>query len=81
MYTTTSCCHAHSGLCVSRLSDGSWSAPVAVRSFGISYGLQAGLTFTDYIVVLNTDAAVELFKVRNQVIFQTRRTSSSNKGL
>jgi lipid-binding SYLF domain-containing protein len=40
---------------------------VAVRSFGISYGLQAGLTFTDYIVVLNTDAAVDLFKVRNQV--------------
>jgi hypothetical protein len=63
LYTSKHC----SGLCVARLSDGSWSAPVAVRSYGISWGLQAGLAVTDYVVLLNTDAALDLFRVRGQV--------------
>ncbi|BDD63755.1 hypothetical protein MAP00_008618 [Monascus purpureus] len=47
-----------SGLIVARLADGSWSAPSAIGTFGGGIGGQGGLELTDFVFVLNTDAAV-----------------------
>ena len=41
------------GLVVARLEDGSWSAPSAIGSMGISWGLQIGGDCCDFIIVLN----------------------------
>ncbi|KAL8140196.1 hypothetical protein V2J09_006217 [Rumex salicifolius] len=49
------------GLVISRLNDGTWSAPSAISSFGIGWGAQVGVEFTDFIVVLRTSDAVKTF--------------------
>ena len=49
------------GLVIGRLPDGSWSAPSAIGTGGVSGGLQAGLDITDHIIILNTDEAVRAF--------------------
>ncbi|CAN0435556.1 unnamed protein product, partial [Hapterophycus canaliculatus] len=33
---------AGTGLCVAKLPNGNWSAPAAVQTLGLSWGLQAG---------------------------------------
>lgn len=50
-----------SGLMVSRLPDGSWSAPSAVALAGLGFGGQWGIELTDFVFVLNTEAAVQTF--------------------
>jgi SH3 domain-containing YSC84-like protein 1 len=50
-----------SGLVISRLSGGRWSAPSAISCFGLSWGAVFGMEVTDHIIVLNTDAAVAAF--------------------
>lgn len=50
-----------SGLIVARLSDGSWSAPSAMATGGIGFGSQIGFELTDFVFVLNSDAAVKTF--------------------
>jgi lipid-binding SYLF domain-containing protein len=50
-----------SGLVVARLADGTWSAPSAVGTGGLGFGGQVGLEFTDFVVVLNSAAAVGNF--------------------
>ncbi|KAI8070610.1 uncharacterized protein B0P05DRAFT_474248 [Gilbertella persicaria] len=52
---------AGSGLVVARLSDGSWSAPSAILTGGMGFGGQVGAELTDFIMVLNTTAAVKTF--------------------
>jgi len=52
---------AGSGLVVARLPDGTWSAPSAIGTAGMSFGGQIGAELTDFVVVLNTDAAVKAF--------------------
>ncbi|KAI7875588.1 DUF500-domain-containing protein [Lichtheimia hyalospora FSU 10163] len=52
---------AGSGLVIARLSDGSWSAPSAIMTGGIGVGSQIGAELTDFVMVLNTTAAVETF--------------------
>jgi len=49
------------GLVVARLAGGRWSAPTAVGLVGVSYGALAGADFTDYVVILTTDDAVNAF--------------------
>eukprot|EP00249_Psilotum_nudum_P021058 c27953_g2_i1 orf=539-2308(+) len=49
------------GLVVARRQDGSWSAPSAIATCGISWGAQAGGEITDFIMVLRTAEAVKLF--------------------
>ena len=56
-----------SGLVISRLSDGSFSAPSAIMISGIGWGLQVGGEVTDVIIVLMTNGAVEAFSSRAQV--------------
>ncbi|KAI9262716.1 hypothetical protein BY458DRAFT_515180 [Sporodiniella umbellata] len=52
---------AGSGLVVARLPDGSWSAPSAIMTGGMGFGGQVGAELTDFIMVLNNQAAVKTF--------------------
>lgn len=52
---------AGSGVVVAKLPDGSWSAPTALGIGGIGGGFSAGAEVTDFIVVLNSRAAVKSF--------------------
>lgn len=50
-----------SGLMVARPPDGTWSAPSAVALGGVGMGGQFGLELTDFVFILNSDAAVATF--------------------
>ncbi|KNE72150.1 hypothetical protein AMAG_16641 [Allomyces macrogynus ATCC 38327] len=52
---------AGSGLVIARLPDGGWSAPSAIGTAGMSFGGQIGAEVTDFVIVLNTEAAVKAF--------------------
>ncbi|KAI8875726.1 DUF500-domain-containing protein [Backusella circina FSU 941] len=52
---------AGSGLVIARLPDGSWSAPSAIVTGGVGFGGQVGAELTDFVMVLNTSAAVKTF--------------------
>jgi len=52
---------AGSGIVIARLHDGTWSAPSAIGSAGMGVGGQAGAEVTDFLIVLNTRAAVKSF--------------------
>jgi len=54
--------HFGSGIVVSRLPDGSWSAPSAIGMYGAGLGFQFGLEVADYIFVIQTDDALEHFR-------------------
>ncbi|CAN0296962.1 unnamed protein product, partial [Discosporangium mesarthrocarpum] len=49
------------GLVVAKTSSGEWSAPSAIATVGISWGVLIGGEITDFVLVLNTDSAVEAF--------------------
>jgi hypothetical protein len=50
-----------SGIVVAKLADGKWSAPSAITTSGIGGGFQIGAEITDFVIVLNTFAAVNAF--------------------
>jgi len=50
-----------SGLVVARLPDRSWSAPTCIGTGAIGFGLQIGAELTDFLMILNNDAAVRAF--------------------
>ena len=52
---------AGTGLVVSRLPSGEWSAPSAIGTFGMSWGAQIGGDLTDFIIVLTSQGAVDAF--------------------
>lgn len=52
---------AGSGIVIAKLNDGSWSAPSAIGTAGVGVGGQAGAEMTDFLVVLNTRAAIRSF--------------------
>lgn len=52
---------AGSGVIVARLPDGSWSAPSAIVTAGAGVGGQVGAELTDFVFILNTQAAVDSF--------------------
>ena len=49
-----------SGVVVSRVQNG-WSGPSAIGVGGLGAGFQAGVEVTEFVIVLNTPAAVEAF--------------------
>ena len=49
-----------SGVVVARTEKG-WSAPSAIRTGGLGIGFQAGVDITEFVIVLNTPAAVDAF--------------------
>jgi lipid-binding SYLF domain-containing protein len=52
---------AGSGLVIARTEDGSWSPPTAIAVGGVGFGGQAGAEVTDFLIVLNSRAAVATF--------------------
>jgi len=54
--------HAGSGIVLARLSDGTWSAPSAIGTWGIGLGIQFGLEIAEYIFILQTQEALDHFK-------------------
>ncbi|KAF3092366.1 hypothetical protein TWF569_003589 [Orbilia oligospora] len=50
-----------SGLVVARLADGSWSAPSAIATAGAGFGGQIGAELTDFVMILNDNAAIKTF--------------------
>ncbi|GMG22136.1 unnamed protein product [Ambrosiozyma monospora] len=52
---------AGSGVVVARLPDGTWSAPSAIVTAGAGVGGQVGAEVTDFVFILNTEAAVKSF--------------------
>ncbi|KAH8114407.1 DUF500-domain-containing protein [Phellopilus nigrolimitatus] len=58
---------AGSGLVISRLPDGSWSAPSCIATGGVGWGLQVGADITDFVVVLNSEDAVRAFSMGGNV--------------
>jgi lipid-binding SYLF domain-containing protein len=54
--------HVGSGIVLSRLSDGTWSAPSAIGVWGLGLGIQFGLEVAEYIFILQTPEALEHFK-------------------
>ncbi len=48
------------GIVVARTADG-WSGPSAIGTGGIGAGLQAGVQVTEFVIVLNTQEAVNAF--------------------
>ncbi|KAJ8575612.1 hypothetical protein ON010_g3603 [Phytophthora cinnamomi] len=55
------------GLVVARLPDGRWSAPSAIGTAGVGWGPQIGGEITDFVIILNTQRAVEAFCASGQV--------------
>ncbi|KAF8965174.1 hypothetical protein BGZ46_000629 [Entomortierella lignicola] len=58
---------AGAGLVVARLDDGTWSAPSAIGTGGMGFGGQIGAEITDFVIVLNTSAAVKSFSAGGNV--------------
>jgi lipid-binding SYLF domain-containing protein len=54
--------HFGSGIVISRLEDGSWSAPSAIGMYGAGLGLQFGLEVADYIFIIQTSDALDHFR-------------------
>lgn len=49
------------GLVVAKTEEGVWSAPSAIATMGMGWGALIGGEITDFVLVLNTDSAVESF--------------------
>lgn len=49
------------GLVISKTDEGVWSAPSAIATLGMGWGALIGGEITDFVLVLNTDAALEAF--------------------
>eukprot|EP01038_Epipyxis_sp_PR26KG_P009363 gene9363-12614_t len=55
------------GLVVSRLEDGSWSAPSALMMSGMGWGFQIGGELTDVILILTSTSAINAFSSNAQI--------------
>ncbi|KAL9041241.1 MAG: hypothetical protein Q9214_004175 [Letrouitia sp. 1 TL-2023] len=56
-----------SGVVVARLSDGTWSAPSALMTGGGGFGGQIGFELTDFVFILNNNAAVRAFSQKGSL--------------
>ena len=55
-----------SGVVVARLDKG-WSGPSEIGTGGVGFGFQAGVDITEFVMILNTPAAVEAFSKQGNV--------------
>ena len=55
-----------SGVVVARLAKG-WSGPSEIGTGGVGFGFQAGVDITEFVMILNTPAAVEAFSKQGNV--------------
>ncbi|GAA5979827.1 hypothetical protein JCM10908_003059 [Rhodotorula pacifica] len=59
---------AGSGVVIARLQDGSWSAPSAVGTAGGGFGFQAGVELAEFLIILNSSAAVKTFMSKGSLM-------------
>src|SRR5215469_14309277 len=57
------------GLVIARLPDGGWSGPSAIGTGGAGFGFQVGGQVTEFVIILNTQAAVDAFAHGGNVEF------------
>ena len=57
------------GVVIARLPVGGWSGPSAVGTGGAGFGFQVGGQVTEFVIILNTRAAVEAFARRGNIAF------------
>ncbi|XP_064634641.1 SH3 domain-containing YSC84-like protein 1 [Lineus longissimus] len=50
-----------SGIVIAKLNDGSWSPPSAIGLAGLGGGFEIGAEVTDFVIILNTQSAVDAF--------------------
>ncbi|XP_035666464.1 SH3 domain-containing YSC84-like protein 1 [Branchiostoma floridae] len=50
-----------SGIVIARISESRWSAPSAVGLAGLGGGFEIGAEVTDFVIILNTQSAVDAF--------------------
>ncbi|KDO21403.1 hypothetical protein SPRG_12410 [Saprolegnia parasitica CBS 223.65] len=55
------------GLVLARLPDGRWSAPSAIGTIGMGVGFEAGGQIINYMIILNSEAAVKSFMQKGQL--------------
>ncbi|CAK8995620.1 SH3 domain-containing protein PJ696.02, partial [Durusdinium trenchii] len=56
-----------SGIVVGRDRQGSWTAPSAIGLAGLGWGAQLGGEVSDFVIILNTESAVDAFSGKGQV--------------
>lgn len=56
-----------SGILISRLPDGNWSAPSAIKIGGVGFGSQFGAEIVELVMVLNTEEAVKNFSQKDNI--------------
>jgi SH3 domain-containing YSC84-like protein 1 len=49
------------GVVIARLPEGGWSGPSAIGTGGAGFGFQVGGQVTEFVIILNTQAAVKAF--------------------
>jgi lipid-binding SYLF domain-containing protein len=59
-----------SGLVIARTATG-WSGPSAIGTGGAGFGFQIGLAVSEFVIVLNTDAAVKAFSHDGNIVLGT----------
>ena len=57
------------GVVIARLPEGGWSGPSAIGTGGAGFGFQVGGQVTEFVVILNTRAAVKAFARGGNVEF------------
>ncbi|GAA5951316.1 hypothetical protein JCM3765_002442 [Sporobolomyces pararoseus] len=58
---------AGTGVVIARLKDGTWSAPSAIGTAGVGAGFQAGAEITEFMIILNSSAAVKSFMTKGSL--------------
>jgi lipid-binding SYLF domain-containing protein len=60
---------AGEGVVIARLPGGGWSGPSAIATGGAGFGFQVGGQVTEFVIILNTQAAVDAFAQGGNVQF------------
>lgn len=64
---------AGSGIVIARLADGTWSAPSAVGTAGGGVGFQVGVEVAEFLIILNSRAAVKSFMSAGSITVYVQR--------
>ncbi|TMW57568.1 hypothetical protein Poli38472_003493 [Pythium oligandrum] len=55
------------GIVISKLPDGRWSAPSAIGTLGMGFGAELGGQLIEFMIILNSEQAVKSFMQKNQI--------------
>lgn len=55
------------GVVIAKLPDGRWSAPSAIGTVGMGFGMEGGGQLIEFMIILNSDLAVKSFMQKGQL--------------